>query len=93
MQGGEVPFVPGHGDPGTVTRPGTSSRSMAASAAGRNPALTRAYLADRHELVSHHCRWLDDQLVPEAEEREHIRLAFETFGRVCGIASVGWMPG
>ncbi len=88
-----MPFVPGRGDPGTGTRPGTNSRSMAASAAGRNPALTRAHLDDGHELVSHHCRWLDYQLVPEAHEREHIQLAFEAFGRVYGMAPVGWMPG
>ena len=59
----------------------------------RNPALARAFLDDGHELVSHHYRWLDYQLMPEAEEREHIRLAFETFERVCGVAPVGWMTG
>ncbi len=64
-----------------------------ARAAERNPALTRAYLDDGHELVSHHYRWLDYQLMPEAEEREHIRLAFESFERVCGTAPVGWMTG
>ena len=64
-----------------------------ARAAERNPGLTRAYLADGHELVSHHYRWLDYQVMGEDEEREHIRLAFETFERVCGTAPVGWMTG
>lgn len=64
-----------------------------ARAAERNPALTRAFLDEGHELVSHHYRWLDYQSMPEDEEREHIRLAFETFERVCGTAPVGWMTG
>ena len=64
-----------------------------ACAARRNPALTRAYLADGHEIVSHHYRWLDYHAMPEAEEREHIRLAFETLEQVCGVAPVGWMTG
>ena len=64
-----------------------------ARAAGRNPALIRAYLDGGHELVSCHCRRLDCQLMLETEEREHVRLAFETFDRVCGTAPVGWKPG
>jgi peptidoglycan/xylan/chitin deacetylase (PgdA/CDA1 family) len=64
-----------------------------ARAAERNPKLVRAYLAEGHELVSHHYRWLDYQTMPEATEREHVRLAFETFERVAGIAPVGWMTG
>ena len=64
-----------------------------AAAARRNPVLVRAYQADGHEIVSHHYRWLDYHVVPEAEEREHIRLAFETFEAVCGVAPVGWMTG
>ena len=49
-----------------------------ARAAERNPAIVRAWLAEGHELVSHHYRWLDYQAMPEAEEREHVRRAFET---------------
>ncbi|MBH0239113.1 polysaccharide deacetylase family protein [Methylobrevis sp. L22] len=64
-----------------------------ARAAERAPALTRAFVADGHELVSHHYRWLDYQTVPEDVEREHIRLAFETLERVAGVAPVGWMTG
>jgi peptidoglycan/xylan/chitin deacetylase (PgdA/CDA1 family) len=64
-----------------------------ACAARRNPALTRAYLDDGHELVSHHYRWLDYHAMPEEEERTHIRLAFETFDSVCGTSLVGWMTG
>lgn len=64
-----------------------------ARAAERNPALTRAYVVDGHEIVSHHYRWIDYQAVPEDVEREHIRLAFETLERVAGVAPVGWMTG
>lgn len=64
-----------------------------ARAAERNPALTRAYVAEGHEIVSHHYRWLDYQIIPEDVEREHIRLAFETIEAVAGGAPVGWMTG
>jgi peptidoglycan/xylan/chitin deacetylase (PgdA/CDA1 family) len=64
-----------------------------ARAAERNPTLTRAYVAEGHEIVSHHYRWLDYHTMPEAEEREHIRLAFDLLERVVGVAPVGWMTG
>ena len=64
-----------------------------ARAAARNPDLTCAYVAEGHELVSHHYRWLDYHAMPEAEEREHIRLAFELLEQVAGVAPVGWMTG
>jgi peptidoglycan/xylan/chitin deacetylase (PgdA/CDA1 family) len=64
-----------------------------ARAAERNPEIVRAWLAEGHELVSHHYRWLDYQVMPEAEEREHVRLAFETLERIAGVAPVGWMTG
>lgn len=64
-----------------------------ARAARANPELTRAYVIDGHEIVSHHYRWLDYHAMPEVEEREHIRLAFETIEDVCGLAPVGWMTG
>ncbi len=64
-----------------------------ARAAERNPAIVRSYLADGHEIVSHHYRWLDYHTVPEEEERRHIALAFDTIEAVCGVAPVGWMTG
>ncbi|MEZ5924296.1 MAG: polysaccharide deacetylase family protein [Hyphomicrobiaceae bacterium] len=64
-----------------------------ARAAERNADLTRAYIAAGHELVSHHYRWLDYQLMDETTERDHIRLAFETLERVGGVPVVGWMTG
>lgn len=64
-----------------------------ACAAQRNPELTRAFIADGHELVSHHYRWLDYHAMPEDQERTHIRLAFQTFEALFGIAPTGWMTG
>jgi peptidoglycan/xylan/chitin deacetylase (PgdA/CDA1 family) len=64
-----------------------------ARAAARNPDLTQAYVAEGHELVSHHYRWLDYHAMPEVEEREHIRLAFGLLEQVGGVAPVGWMTG
>src|SRR5216684_3890673 len=64
-----------------------------ARAAERNPGLTRAFVADGHEIVSHGYRWLDYQTMPEAEEREHVRLGIETLERAAGVRPVGWMTG
>src|ERR1700747_3644190 len=64
-----------------------------AQAAGRHADLTRAFIADGHELVSHGYRWLDYQVMPEAEEREHVRRGIETLERVGGVRPVGWMTG
>lgn len=64
-----------------------------ATAAERNPELTRAFIEDGHELVSHGYRWLDYQTMPETEEREHVRLGIETLERVTGVRPVGWMTG
>ena len=64
-----------------------------ARAAERNPHVARAYAAQGHEIVSHHYRWLDYHAMPEAEEREHVRRAFETLEKITGEPVVGWMTG
>ena len=64
-----------------------------AQAAERNPELTRAFVEDGHEIVSHGYRWLDYQTMPEEVEREHVRLGIETIERVAGVRPVGWMTG
>jgi len=64
-----------------------------ARAAERNPDLVRAFVADGHELVSHGYRWLDYQVMPEAEEREHVRGGIEMLEQVAGVRPVGWMTG
>ena len=45
------------------------------------PEAVAAFLADGHEIVSHGWRWIDYHNTPEAEEREHIRLAIEGIRR------------
>jgi peptidoglycan/xylan/chitin deacetylase (PgdA/CDA1 family) len=64
-----------------------------AKAAERNPEITRAFVEDGHEIVSHGYRWLDHQTIPEEVEREHVRLGIETIERVAGVRPVGWMMG
>src|SRR5437764_11190795 len=64
-----------------------------ARAAERNPELTRAFVEDGHEIVSHGCRWLDYQTMPEETERAHVRRGIEMIERVAGVRPVGWMTG
>jgi peptidoglycan/xylan/chitin deacetylase (PgdA/CDA1 family) len=64
-----------------------------AKAAERNPELTRAFVEEGHEIVSHGYRWLDYQTIGEELEREHVQLGIETLERVAGVRPVGWMTG
>jgi len=57
-----------------------------AKAAERNPEITRAFVEDGHESVSHGYRWLDYQTIPEESSAEHVRLGIETIERVAGAA-------
>ncbi|MBV9221182.1 MAG: polysaccharide deacetylase family protein [Methylobacteriaceae bacterium] len=57
------------------------------------PELTRAFVEHGHEVLSHGWRWIDYHLMPEAEEREHIRLAVEGIRSLTGRAPVGWFNG
>ena len=47
-----------------------------------SPELTRAFMADGHEILSHGYRWLDYNDIDEKTEREHIRLGVETIRRL-----------
>jgi allantoinase len=64
-----------------------------ARAAERNPDLTRAFVEDGHEIVSHGYRWLDYLEIDEETEREHIRLGVAGIKRLTGEAPVGWFNG
>ena len=57
------------------------------------PELARAFVEERHEIVSHGWRWLDYHGMSEADEREHIRLAYDGLKALIGEAPVGWFNG
>jgi peptidoglycan/xylan/chitin deacetylase (PgdA/CDA1 family) len=56
----------------------------------QNPDVAKAAVALGHEICSHGYRWEEVFRLTEAEEREHIRLAIESFERTCGKRPVGW---
>jgi peptidoglycan/xylan/chitin deacetylase (PgdA/CDA1 family) len=57
------------------------------------PELARAFVEEGHEIVSHGWRWLDYHGMSEADEREHIRLAYDGLKALIGEAPVGWFNG
>lgn len=64
-----------------------------AMALERNPEAAAAMVEADWEVASHGWRWIDYQDVPEAVEREHIRLAVDTIRRVTGSRPLGWYTG
>lgn len=64
-----------------------------AQALERYPEAATAIVDAGHEVVSHGWRWIDYQGVPEAIEREHIRLAVESLTRLTGSRPLGWYTG
>lgn len=56
----------------------------------QNPAVAREVVEAGHEVCSHGYRWEEVFRLTEDEEREHIRLAIESFTRTCGKRPVGW---
>ena len=56
----------------------------------QNPEVARAVVAGGHEVCSHGWRWEEVFRLSREEEREHIRLAVESFERTCGKRPVGW---
>jgi peptidoglycan/xylan/chitin deacetylase (PgdA/CDA1 family) len=59
----------------------------------RNPDAGRAMVEAGFEVASHGWRWIDYHDVPEAEERQHIRLAIAAITRATGARPVGWYTG
>ena len=59
----------------------------------RNPAAGRAMVEAGFEIASHGWRWIDYHHVPEAEERDHIRLAIAAIERATGAARSAGTPG
>jgi len=59
----------------------------------RNPEAVAAMVEAGHEIACHGWRWISYQLVDEATEREHIRMAVETIRKLTGTPPVGWYTG
>lgn len=57
------------------------------------PELTRAFVEDGHEIISHGWRWIDYCQMAEDEEREHIKLAVRGIKKLTGANPVGWFSG
>jgi peptidoglycan/xylan/chitin deacetylase (PgdA/CDA1 family) len=57
------------------------------------PELTRAFVEDGHEIVSHGWRWLDYHQINEDEERDHIKSAVRGIKKLTGANPVGWFSG
>lgn len=64
-----------------------------AAAMAMNPAAVEAMQEAGWEIASHGLRWIDYQTVPEAVEREHIRLAIEQHAALTGARPLGWYQG
>jgi putative urate catabolism protein len=59
----------------------------------RHPEAALAMQEAGHEIATHGWRWIDYQHVPEAAEREHIRLAVEAQKKVTGERPHGFYQG
>ena len=59
----------------------------------RNPDGVAAMLEAGWEISCHGYRWIDHHGMPEAEEREHIRMSIETQTRVAGSRPLGHFLG
>lgn len=55
-----------------------------------NPDVARATVDAGHEVCSHGWRWEEVFDLTEEKEREHIKLAIESFIKTCGKRPVGW---
>ena len=59
----------------------------------RHPELTQAFVELKHEIACHGWRWIHYQNMPEAEEREHMRIGMEIIERLTGERPRGWYTG
>jgi peptidoglycan/xylan/chitin deacetylase (PgdA/CDA1 family)/ureidoglycolate hydrolase len=56
----------------------------------RNPEIAAAIVGAGNDVCSHGYRWVNHRTMGEAEEREQIALAVESFGRTLGYQPAGW---
>jgi len=62
-------------------------------ALARNPEAVAAMREADWEIACHGLRWISYQLMPEAQEREHMRRAVEAHTELTGAPPVGWYTG
>jgi len=62
-------------------------------AIARHPDAAAAMIAGGHEVASHGWRWIDYQYMPEATEREHMKLALDAIQKATGGRPTGWYTG
>ena len=56
----------------------------------RNPAITEAIVDADYDVCSHGYRWINHRELSEADEREQIELAIDSFHRTIGRQPAGW---
>jgi len=59
----------------------------------RSPRIVKRMAEAGHEICSHGYRWIEYKDVPEAVEREHVRLAVQAIEAATGARPVGWYTG
>jgi putative urate catabolism protein len=59
----------------------------------RSPDIARAFVELGHEIACHGWKWIHYQDVPEAVEREHMRLAMDAITQLTGQRPLGWYTG
>jgi len=59
----------------------------------RHPELTAALREMGHEIACHGWKWIHYQVVDEATEREHMRLAMDILHKMTGERPAGWYTG
>jgi allantoinase len=64
-----------------------------AMALQRNPDVTQAFIALKHEIACHGWRWLHYQGMPIDIEREHMQIAVAAMRELTGSAPLGWYTG
>lgn len=59
----------------------------------RHPDAAKAMVELGHEIASHGWRWINYDLIDEATERAHMRLAIDSLTRLTGERPLGWYTG
>ncbi|MFM9881065.1 MAG: allantoinase PuuE [Burkholderiaceae bacterium] len=59
----------------------------------RHPEAAAAFVQLGHEIACHGWRWINYQQVPEATEREHMRLGLAAIEQLTGTLPLGWYTG